>query len=75
MSVFDFDRIGTATTGPLLPLLTRAINYNDLERVDQVATIDLAGVPLKFISHRDIPQGEIHVVLDRRCVGKIVNIE
>lgn len=71
--IFDFRRIGTAVTGPS-PLLAH-INYNDLQRVNRATTIDLAGVPLKLVEHRDIPNGEIHMVQNRKCVGKIINIE
>jgi hypothetical protein len=73
MSVFNFNRIGTATTGP--SILMKRIDYNDLDRVDSVTTVDLAGVPMKIVSHRDIPKGEIHMVQNARCVGKIINCE
>lgn len=75
MSVFDFNRIGLSKSGALLPLLTREIDYNDLERVDSVTTINLAGMPMKIVSHADIPSGEMHAVIQGRCVGKIINIK
>lgn len=59
----------------LVQFPTTRINYNDLERVDSVTTMDFAGVPLKIVGHRDIPKDEMHAVLHGQCVGKIINIE
>lgn len=70
-SLFAFQRV--RTDAGAMPIF-KHIDYNDIDRVDSVATIDLSGVPFKIVAHRDIPNGEMHMVQNRKCVGKVINI-
>lgn len=78
MSVFDFGSLfafpRVRTDAGAMPIF-KHIDYNDLERVDSVITTIIAGGEVKIVSHGDIPKGEVHMVQNRKCVGKIINIE
>ena len=50
------------------------INYNDLSRVTLVQTMEIGGAEMKLVAHKDIPEGEIHMVQDNQLVGKIINV-
>lgn len=49
--------------------------YSCAEHIKEVKEIDICDTKIKIIIDDRVPEGEIHMVQNGECTGKIVNIK